>query len=101
MDDLEQAILEHVSSKGYRPVKPRKIAKKLGLDDEQARDLKKAVKRLVKAGKLAYAANHAVTTPKAAATNRIVGVFRRGRLCGRVVAPGGGEEEQDRGRECE
>jgi ribonuclease R len=74
---LEQAILELVAQKSYRPVKPRKIAKQLGLDEEQVRQLKKTVKRLVAAGRLAYGQNHAVGLPGAATGNRIVGVFRR------------------------
>ncbi len=74
---LEQTILEFVAQKSYRPVKPRKIAKQLGLDEEQTRQLKKTVKRLVAAGQLAYGQNHAVGLPGAPAGNRIVGVFRR------------------------
>ncbi len=91
--DLEQSILEHVGAAGYKPVKPRVIAKNLGLCDDAARNLKKAVKRLVRQGKLAYGQNHLVGLPAAsdlkttsnttsntasgANSNRVTGVFRR------------------------
>lgn len=58
--DLAKRVLAHVSRPEYRPVKPRVIAKKLGLDAEGWRDLVLAIKRLVKKGKLAYGANHLV-----------------------------------------
>ncbi|MEK6249605.1 MAG: hypothetical protein N2C12_15590, partial [Planctomycetales bacterium] len=77
LDDLEQAVLNFISAKGYRPVKPRKIARKLGLDEDATRELKRAVKRLVKAGKLAYGENHSVARPGAVADDHITGVFRR------------------------
>ncbi|REJ96862.1 MAG: ribonuclease R [Planctomycetota bacterium] len=76
-NELEQALLEHLGRKGYRPVKPRKIAKALGLDESQARDLKKLVKRLVVAGRLAYGEAHTVGLADTIHSNRIVGVFRR------------------------
>lgn len=75
--ELEQAILERVAQSNYRPVKPRKIAKKLGLDEDEVRRLKKTVKRLVREGRLAYGANHAVGLPTAVSSNRMTGTFRR------------------------
>jgi len=44
---LEQLILEHVNRPNYRPVKPRVIAKKLGLSDELRGEVKRINKRLV------------------------------------------------------
>ena len=57
---LHQAILQFVNQPGYRPMKPRIIAQRLGLTKDEAADLKKAVKRLVRDGQLQYAANHLV-----------------------------------------
>src|SRR5690606_15711935 len=63
--------------------KPRAIAKKLKLDEEQVRELKRAIKRLVKLGQIAYGANHLVgpaVAPKSGsggAGYRVTGVFRR------------------------
>jgi hypothetical protein len=36
-DDLQRRLLEWIGGKGYRPVKPRTLAKQLGLDDDGAR----------------------------------------------------------------
>ncbi len=91
--DLAAAVLAHVSSPDYRPVKPRVIAKQLGLDEELIGRLKKAIKLLVKSGKIAYGSNHLVvpgvpdkkgrppSSDKASAKRRpvdqLVGIFRR------------------------
>ena len=64
--DLEKAVLGIVLQPNYKPVKPRALAHKLGLDEDDARDLKRAIKRLVKQGLLAYGANHLVGPPVAA-----------------------------------
>lgn len=56
--ELETAVLEFVNQPNYRPVKPRVIARKLGLDEKWAAELKKAVKSLVKAGRVAYGQDH-------------------------------------------
>lgn len=58
--NLAAAVLEHVNSPNYRPVKPRVIAKQLKLEEELVRDLKKTIKLLVKQGKLGYGSNHLV-----------------------------------------
>ncbi len=74
---LEAAVLQYVERPGYQPVKPRVIAKKLGLSREQVRDLRMAIKRLVKQGKLAYGASHLVRKADGEVAAGIVGVFRR------------------------
>ena len=56
--ELEQAVLDFVSRPNYKPVKPRVIAKQLGLDKNAAANLKRAVKTLVKSGRVAYGQNH-------------------------------------------
>ena len=57
---LGTAILEHVYRAGYQPVKPRVIAKKLGLAPDQKDDFKRAVKVLIREGKLIYGAKHLI-----------------------------------------
>ncbi len=74
---LQAAILQYVLAPGYRPMKPRKIADQLKLDEAEARQLKKEVKRLVKQGKLAYASGHAVLPPGKGPVDRVTGTFRR------------------------
>jgi ribonuclease R len=67
MKTLEESILELVHAPGYRPIKPRVIAKQLKLSDEEAVDVRRAVKNLVRRGKVRYASNHLVmpaTAPK-------------------------------------
>jgi ribonuclease R len=86
---LESAILQYVSQAGYTPVKPRVIAQQLGLAEHLYRDARHAVKRLVKAGKLAYGPNHVVGLPTAAEMDRLTGVFRRTAKGHGYVAPAG------------
>jgi len=81
--DLQELILRLVHSPDYQPVKPKVIAKQLGLPKERARELRKAVKRLAREGKIWYGENHLVKRPEAGErTTRtdkplITGEFRR------------------------
>ncbi|HEY2412298.1 MAG TPA: RNB domain-containing ribonuclease, partial [Pirellulaceae bacterium] len=61
---LEPIILAHVLRPNYQPVKPRVIAKQLKLPSELHKALKLALKRLAKAGKVTYGAEHLVRPPK-------------------------------------
>jgi ribonuclease R len=60
MNDLESRILDYVGRPNYQPVKPRVIAKKLGIGEDGVSDFKRVLKRLVKSGRLVYGANHLV-----------------------------------------
>ena len=60
MSELREQILEHVQRANYQPVKPAVIAKKLGVTGEEAQQVKKAIKRLVKEKRLAYGPSHLV-----------------------------------------
>lgn len=77
--DLEQQILAFVGREGYKPVKPRVIAKRLGLDKEAAVELKRTIKRMVRRGQIGYGSNHLIEPATAALrkTNRTLGVFQR------------------------
>ncbi len=77
--DLEQKILDHVNRPGYQPVKPRVIAKKLQVPKEQAVEVRRAVKRLVRGEQLAYASDHLVRPagPNDRKSGQIVGTFQR------------------------
>jgi len=84
LEELQQAILAHVRSEKYQPVKPRVIAKALKIPAEEAHLVKKAVKALVKAGFLEFGSGHLVYlagTRKSAKpieqASGIIGVFRR------------------------
>lgn len=77
--DLEELLLAHVRGPDYRPAKPRVISKQLELDEERHRDLKKAIKRLVKRGELSYGADHLVQLGGEQKLDRslVIGTFRR------------------------
>ena len=77
--DLMQAILELVNKPDYKPIKPRVIAKKLGITTDRGVEVKKAVKKLVSTGRLTYGAGHLVQPAGAARAkgNRMVGLFQR------------------------
>lgn len=98
---LEKLILELVLSDNYHPLKPKAIAKKLKLLDEE-REIKRTIKRLIKKGRLAYGPKHLVirahskpaaknsTNAKAARkTNEVVGKFRRAAAGFGFVTPNG------------
>lgn len=77
-DDLAKQVLHFVKQPGYKPMKPRSLANELKLSDDETRDLKRAVKKLVKLGQLSYGANHLVGPPAANGDGyRVTGVFRR------------------------
>ena len=58
--ELQSAIVTFVNQPDYQPVKPRVIARRLGLPKEESADVRRAVKLLVRQGKLSYASNHLV-----------------------------------------
>ncbi|MFM7070231.1 MAG: ribonuclease R family protein [Planctomycetota bacterium] len=60
LDDLSRRVLDYVQRPGYQPVKPRVIARKLGLDADQTDALRATIKRLVKRGAIAFGAKHLV-----------------------------------------
>ena len=103
--DISASLLKLVRSPNYRPVKPKVLAKKLGLKDQAASDLKKVVKRLVKQGALAYGENHLVMAAERASDRGgaggggvITGVFRRvqagyGFVRPSTTPPGAGRRE--------
>ncbi|MEX0675863.1 MAG: ribonuclease R [Pirellulales bacterium] len=100
-DKIELALLQLVSEPGYRPQKPRVLAKKLNLSEEEERELKHAIKNLVKIGRLSYGANHLVGPPPAAKTGgyRVTGVFRRTDSGFGFVRPAGSAPGADRTRD--
>lgn len=83
-EELQQAILAHVRSEKYQPVKPRTIARALGVPDDEAHLVKKAIKQLAKAGLLEFGSSHVVypagwrkEASKAPSSGEVIGIFRR------------------------
>ncbi len=66
---LRTLILTHVQRPEYHPVKPKTITKQLGLPPDLQKDVRKAVRKLVKAGKLAYGDKHLVLPVSAPAAD--------------------------------
>ena len=101
-ESLEQRLLTLVNKAGYRPSKPRVLAKQLKLDEDSTRRLKREIKRLVKLGKLLYGANHLVGPPPAEKKEpasggyRVTGVFRRTASGYGFVRPAGSAPGADR-----
>ncbi len=59
-DQLAQRLLDYVLRDQYQPVKPRVIARKLGIEGDDKVIFKRVLKRLVKRGKLSYGPNHLI-----------------------------------------
>ena len=60
--NIRQLVLDLVLDDNYQPLKIRAIAKKLGLLDDE-REVKRAVKKLIKNGDLRYGDKHLVRKP--------------------------------------
>ncbi|MEK6233750.1 MAG: ribonuclease R, partial [Planctomycetales bacterium] len=76
-EQLEQAVLNYVLKPDYHPVKPKVIAKNLNLGEEDAKLVRRAVKRLVRQGRLSFGNKHLVRPPRVAEGERVSGLFRR------------------------
>jgi len=60
---LSDRILTLVYAEEYRPCKPRMILKQLELPDEDYRELRRAIRKLVQQGRLLFGANHIINKP--------------------------------------
>ncbi|QGJ68480.1 Ribonuclease R [Planctomycetales bacterium 10988] len=76
-EELEQALIAYVSRPNYQPVKPKVIAKKLGLGPSSKKHLLRVLRRLARKGHLIYGSNHLVIGPKSNQSNALQGTFRR------------------------
>ncbi len=85
-EELRALILAHIRHPNYKPVKPRVIAKQLDLDEEMFRHLKRAIKRMVKSGELAWGSKHLVHAPKATAAAAIPTIKKPRRARAPVIA---------------
>ncbi len=71
----EQLILAAVSRRSYQPLKPKALARKLGVSTPQYADYRKALKELLQQGQLELAKNH--TIRPIAPHGTVTGTFRR------------------------
>lgn len=76
--ELEQQLLALIQASDYRPVKPRVLAERLELSQEDRAQLRKLIKKMVRRGQLEYGSNHLVGLPgKEDSTSLVSGQFRR------------------------
>jgi len=69
-----EAILKYLASDRRRPIKPRQLARQLGVSEEDYGTFREAVKRLHDSGRVVLGAGNALTLPAMAA--RVVGFYR-------------------------
>ena len=67
-EQIEAMVLGYVTRAEYQPVKPKVIAKKLKLSDEDFALLRRTIKRLVRHGDLRFGTSHLVLPPEAPQT---------------------------------
>jgi ribonuclease R len=96
-DEVKKLVLHLVHQPGYKPIKPRVIARQLKLADDDLPELKRAIKQLIKTGQLSYGSNHLVG-PRAAGGDgyKVTGVFRRADAGFGFVRPAGSAPGADR-----
>lgn len=64
---LTDRVLALAHSPEFRPCKPRSLHKQLHLEEDEYRELRRVIKKLVREGRLAFGANHIVQLPAPAA----------------------------------
>lgn len=74
-NNLSTRILRHLGQKDYRPQKARKVARALGVEEEEYGSFRSAVKELMHAGRVVLGGGNNLMLP-AAGTGTIVGSFR-------------------------
>lgn len=72
---LEAKILQAVNKRGYRPVKPKMLARKLGIEPSQYPAFRRAIRELRHKGQIVFGKNHVIR--KAQATGLVRGIFRK------------------------
>jgi ribonuclease R len=118
---LEPKIIALVNDPSYKPCKPRQIAERLGLGDDQNSDVRRTVKKLIKEGRLKFGPKHRVhpvktqsevansSTPSSnfddkpiakvkLKPNEVIGVYRKTSRAFGFVTPSdyfGGDRAQD------
>src|SRR5437660_1429206 len=72
---MHEQILAALSKPNYVPLKPKALARKIGVKDSAYAEFRKALRDLAKQGKVEHGRNHTVRA--VAATGTVTGVFRR------------------------
>jgi len=75
MPDLTEQILAAVGRKSYEPLKPKALARKIGVPQKQYGAFRNALRELVRQGRVQFGKNHAVRP--AGQHGTVVGIYRR------------------------
>ncbi|HXG08822.1 MAG TPA: ribonuclease R [Gemmataceae bacterium] len=75
MPDFTEQILAALARKGYQPLKPKALARKLGVPPKQYGDFRQALRELVRQGRVQFGRNHTVRPAPAHGT--VAGIYRR------------------------
>jgi ribonuclease R len=75
MPELEAQIVAALSAGGYSPIKPKALARRLGLTTEQYAHFRKTIRDLVKQGRIEFGRNHTLRPMQPHGS--VTGVFRR------------------------
>lgn len=95
MPELAQRILAFLARPNYQPMKPRALARKLGLSAGEDQVFKRVLRELVAEGKVHFGKNHFIQPPRPPGT--VAGTFRRLNSGAGIVRPDA--EEQGSGAE--
>src|SRR6266508_7047883 len=75
MPDFTQKILAAVARKSYQPLKPKALARKIGVPAEQYTDFRRALRDLLKQGRVVMGKNHTIRPAQASGT--VAGTFHK------------------------
>jgi ribonuclease R len=75
MPDLTQRILAAVGRANYQPVKPKVLARKIGVPAEQYAEFRQALRELIRQGRVASGKNHTVRPAHSSGT--VKGTFHK------------------------
>jgi ribonuclease R len=75
MPDFTEPILAAISRKNYEPLKPKALARKLGLPQKQYGDFRRDLRELLRQGRAEMGKNHTVRAAKPHGT--ATGIYRR------------------------
>ncbi|MGL5094026.1 MAG: ribonuclease R family protein [Planctomycetia bacterium] len=84
-DGLELKVIATLESPGYRPLKPKALARRLEIDDEGYAEFRQTLKALARRGRLELDKRHCVRI--AVPPDHVVGVYRPTRSGGGFVRP--------------
>src|SRR5262245_19181742 len=71
---FSERILEHLRQPGYRPLKERRLARAMGIADEEYGEFREAVRGLQRVGRVVLGSGSAIVLPQGPA--QLVGTYR-------------------------